>query len=337
MKIVIKLPNDIKERLLAFPVVQGIYEYYKKYAEEYFLENREEYKFELHLLCQKDNIDILNLLPFEAYYHPLEEEDLKSIFTIHRACVNFKKINTSVDLYFSLTDSFVDASIGKNIGAKQVVGFDVGKNKWFLTKKVLKNNTKHLTESFYDLVNNYLKSADKPPFAKRRVLEPFYIDWQINEYVVIDLDAKDDEINPNWLELFELTTNKNYVFFSSTLDRFQQELMINDFIAKLPKKNNYKFFGYNSNIELAKVAAHSKCFITSNENLFYMGTYFCDLTYYLKREEILERLDTRFLRGQFVEFPILNLENEDSFVALFDQVIDLIEPKNKDLEEEEID
>lgn len=335
MKIVIKLPNDIKERLLAFPVVQGLYDYYKKYAEEFFLENREEFKFEIHLLCQKDNIDVLNLLPFEAYYHPLEEEDLKSIFTIHRACVNFKKINTAVDLYFTLTESFVDASIGKNIGARQVVGFDIGKNKWFLTKKVLKDTKKHFTESLYDLVNNYLKSAEKPPFAKRRPVEPFYVDWQLNEYVVIDLDIVEEQINENWNELFELTTNKNYVFFSSSLDRFQQELLINEYIAKLPQKNTYKLHNYTSNIELAKVLAHCKCFITSKEDLFYLGVYFSDLTYYLKKEEIAENLDTRFLRGQFVDFPALDLSLDQSFVALFDQVIELIEPKIEDLEEVE--
>ena len=244
MNLVVKLPNKLSERILAFPFLHALDRYYKKRDEE-AQKDEEEGSLKLHLVCLGEDIDSLNLLPFSAYYHPLEEEDLQSIFTVHRGCANLKLTN-EINLFVSTTDSFVDASIGKNIKAKNKIGFALGKNGWFLNKKVEKPSQVHRAEEIFELLKPITGLLPKIPYVSSRKVEALVKDWNELPYVVLDLDHKDGELNGIWKDLFELSSGKKFILMSSTLDHFEQELRIEGWIKNLPTKNTYEFFPYKS-------------------------------------------------------------------------------------------
>ena len=70
--IVVKLPFDLQERILCFPLLHKIREKYPK--------------AEIHFISPKKEIEVLNLLPFTAYYHEVEE------------AVKGKRFKTSISL-----------------------------------------------------------------------------------------------------------------------------------------------------------------------------------------------------------------------------------------------
>ena len=151
MNIVVKLPNDLRGKILSFPFLHGLVKEAKKR-----LNAEEEEVLKLHLISNKKDIDVLNLLPFSAYYHEIEDEDLKSIFTIHRACVGLKIDRT--DIFISTTENFVDASIGKNLKAKTNIGFQIGKNSLFFNKRVPYSVNDHQALQIFSLIKLFSSS-----------------------------------------------------------------------------------------------------------------------------------------------------------------------------------
>src|SRR6478735_9422322 len=105
--IAIKLPFDLQERILSFPFLHAISEIYPK--------------ADLHFITPKKEVEVLNLLPFKAYYHLFDEDDIKTVLDVHPYTANAAIYN--VDLFITLTNSLPDACIGLGLRAKKRVGF----------------------------------------------------------------------------------------------------------------------------------------------------------------------------------------------------------------------
>ena len=81
--IAIKLPFDLQERFHTFPFLHAVHELYPL--------------AEIHFITPKKQIEVLNLLPFKAYYHEFDEGEIASVFDVHRYCAFAKIFN--VDLF----------------------------------------------------------------------------------------------------------------------------------------------------------------------------------------------------------------------------------------------
>lgn len=289
----------------------------------------QEDKFQIHLICLEDGIEVLNLLPFHAYYHELKEEDLISIFSVHRGCADFKLPNV-VDIYISTTDGFVDSSIGRNFGAKEKIGFSSSLNNWFLTKKINKLLNKHKSEQVCELVKPLTGYISQIPICSSRILEVPDEKLLEKTYIVLDLDLIEDEVNPVWRELFELVNGAHFVLSISQADEFKQELRLASFIKSLPKKNKYEFVLFSDYIEYAKHLVFSKGFATSNKDLMLLSSYCGKKTIFFNKDYNFSRSGSQYLKGEVVNTLITDYDDSDGFSKGFDQVLEILNSIEKD-------
>lgn len=331
MNIAIKLPNNLSERTLAFPFLHSLHKFLSANLEE-------DETLNFHLISLKEGIDVLNLLPFKAYYHELEPEDVKSIFSIHRACMNFKI--ESLDIYISTTDSFVDASIGRNYGAVSRIGFSSGKNGWFLNKKVSKLNGQHLSFQIYELLKPLTEEVPPIPNVYSRELPFVFADWNENPYIVINLDLIENKINPEWKSFVELFTNKHFVFMCSNLDKGNVDQVdeFDLFIKSLPSKNTYKTFDSKSSIEFGKLISYCLCFISGDSPLVNIAAYCGAQIFHLHSKENLVQFGPGYFIAEVRHFsltdPMFGSGGKFNYSKIFDELYAFIHEKTK-IEESE--
>ncbi len=320
MNIAIKLPNDLKERTLAFPLLHELVNKLKEGLEEDEI-------LKVHLISLAEGIDVLNLLPFEAFYHELQEDDVKSVFSIHRACSNMK-IN-QLDYFISTTESFVDASIGKNLGAKISIGFAVGKNGWLLEKKITKMAGDHKSNQMFRLIKGVLDEV--PPMEKvsSRQLPAIYDDFEENPYIVLNLDIIDGEVNSEWQELVELVVGKKFVLMCAELGLDDQQEFLQEYISKLSRKNTYKAFVYDSNITFAKLISYSAGFVTHDSPLVNIASYCGCTVLFINRKENLSITGPRYFTGEVLSYskydPEFRGEQGHNYGRVFDEIVKYIE------------
>jgi ADP-heptose:LPS heptosyltransferase len=245
--IVIKLPEGLQERLLCLPFLHALRD---KYPES-----------EFHLICPKNQIEVLNLLPFRAYYHEYSEEEIKTPFDAHRFAVQ-AKIH-QVDLFVNLTNSFADACLGISLRAKLRLGFSDGWKSLLLNRKLKRPTNHHLCEDFLAL---YQELTGAPADLKLKVLSrelmPVLKDWDNPHYIAINLSPlRQAAIEEEWLRLISNFRNQRIVFFSSE-DQDEVQFLIKPFLARLPAQNEYINYVYSSWIELAKLLAYARGTIT---------------------------------------------------------------------------
>ena len=252
------------------------------------LNEEEEEILNLHLISNKEHIDVLNLLPFNAYYHEIEDEDLKSVFTIHRGVANLKIDKT--DLFISTTESFIDASIGKNLKADIAAGFQVGKNSFLLKKKFPFNSSDHQSMQVFTLVKAICEEeVPSIPNVCSREVKPLYADWSLSPYFVINLSLLGKDFHPEWAELINLFEHKNIVLMCDSLSVDEQEEKINEYIKTLSTKNHYKIFKYESNIDFAKMVTFSWCIVGEDSPLIQLAAYCGAEIFHLNRKESILR------------------------------------------------
>lgn len=325
MKIAIKLPDDLRGRVLSFPFLHGLESIMDDLVAD------EEEISQLHLISPKKDIDVLNLLPFSAFYHEIEDADLNSIFSIHRACKNFKIVD--IDLFINLTTALKDATIGKNIGAKKNMGFNEGNGKFLYQQKVQRNQILHFSEQYQDFLKKLRLDVREMRPVSSRSLPALYADWNENKYTVINLDLVDGEVNEEWIDFVDLFVNKNFVFMCSNVEKDLQRYHVEGFIKKLPNKNTYKFFDYTSNIELGKLLSYAVAFITTDSPLFLVSTYCGCNTFLLNEKEDLKNRGSQYLRGELRNFdksnPQFSEGNSFNYGKIFDELYDYIEEQTK--------
>lgn len=256
--IAIKLPFDLQERFHTFPFLHAIRELYPK--------------ADLHFITPKKQIEILNLLPFQAYYHEFDENEIQNIFDVHRFCV-FAKIY-KVDLFISLTNGFSDACLGFGLWAKQRLGFSDGWKTLVLNQKTPRPIGHHVSEDFFELYKTHVGQAlDTKIKVMSRELPYVISDYDSAPYMAINLSPmRGSIIDPAWKTYMEFLEGQRIIFFA-TEDQGAVALQIENFMASLSPRNNYAFFPSRDWIEIGKLLAYAKGCIT------YSGAAACLSTY----------------------------------------------------------
>ncbi len=256
--IAIKLPFDLQERLLTFPFLHAI--------------NAKYPLAELNIITPKKDIEVLNLLPFKAFYHEFDEDELNNVFDVHRYCVHAKIFN--VDLFISLTNSFSDASIGLSLRAKRRLGFSDNWKTLVLNEKTSRPVGHHICEDFFELYKTHLNAnVDMKLKVMSRELPSVVPEWDTLPYIAINLSPlKDALIDEEWAKLVHEFEGQRIVFFSSD-DRERVNPIVEQFIARLPKTNTYSYFLQKDWIELGKMLAFARGVITYEGPLASVSAY----------------------------------------------------------------
>lgn len=247
--IVIKLQFDLQERILCFPLLHKIREKYPHAV--------------IHFITPKKNIEVLNLLPFTAFYHEIEEDDLTNIFDAYRYAVTSKIHN--VDIFISLTNSFVDACLGLFLRAKKRVGFSDGWKTLVLTHKTPRLYGHHITEDYFSLYRAMVEANVEISIkVKSRELEPIIPEWESLPYIAINLSPlRGALIEDEYVDLINSFEHKRIVLYASE-NQEEIQLLFAPFFERLSKKNTYVNFIHKSWIDLGKMMAFSRGVITFN-------------------------------------------------------------------------
>lgn len=286
ISIVVKLPFDLQERLLTFPFLHILNEHYPT--------------AELHFITPKKDIEILNLLPFKAYYHEYDEDDFNTVFDAHRYAVNAKI--TTVDIFFCLTNSFVDASLGMAFKAKERVGFADNWKTLVLNKKILRPVGHHICEDYFALWKLHLGGEidTKKIKVMSRDLPAVIADWDTLSYIAINLSPiKGAAISPEWIEFVSQFENKRFVFFASE-EQDKVQLLMEPFLAKLPKNNFYEPFLLKNWIDIAKMMAFARGVVTYNGPAATVAAYSGSKTLVLNDREDPQRYGPFYFLADFV-------------------------------------
>lgn len=243
--IAIKLPWDLQDRILTFPFLHAISEYYPK--------------AELHFITPKKEIEVLNLLPFKAYYHEFDEDEIQNFFDAYRFAVNSKIFN--VDIFISLTNSFADASLGIGLRAKKRVGFADNWKTLVLTHKMMRPIGLHVVEDYLKLFEQVVgETVNKRLRVMSRDLVRMWEDE--TPYIAINIaPLRELTIEQEWVDLCHLFEGQKIVFFSSE-EQVKIQMVIEPFLALLPTKNTYINFTYHDYIELGRMLAFARGTIT---------------------------------------------------------------------------
>lgn len=243
--IAIKLPSDLQERILTFPFLHAISEHYPK--------------ADLHFITNKKDVEILNLLPFKAYYHLYNEDDIKTIFDVHPYAANAAIYN--VDLFISLTNSLADACLGIALRAKKRVGFSDGWKTLVLTHKMKRPLGHHIVEDFSELYKLTTgEVSNKRLKVSSRVLNRIIEDE--TPYIAINLyPLREATIEDEWIDLVGHFQNQRIIFFASD-EQVKMKPLMETFLNVLPKSNKYEIFIYHDWIELGRMLAFAGGVIT---------------------------------------------------------------------------
>ncbi len=256
--IAIKLPFDLEERLLTFPFLHALFEHYPK--------------AKFHLITPEKQIEVLNLLPFEAYYHEFDENEISSVFDVYRYTA-FAKIH-NVDLFISLTNSFPDACLGLGFRAKKRLGFSDGWKTLVLNEKINRPVNHHVVEDFLALYKLHVGVEVNPRMkVMSRELPSIIAEWDTRPYIAINISPlRDAQIHQEWIDLISMFDSQRIVLFASEEQEKAQE-MLDLFIKYLPPQNTYENFLYKNWIDLGKMLAFAHGVITFNGALGAFSAY----------------------------------------------------------------
>jgi len=245
--IVVKLPEDVTDRLFSFPFLHTLSDIYKI--------------ADFHLISNVSDIEILNLLPFKAFYHSYEAGELSSLMDAHRFAVNAKIFN--VDIFINLTDSFIDSSLGYSLRAKTRLGFKGNFKKIFLNQSMERPTGLHRSEDYLSLLNLHLnRFLDSKIRIISRDLPPIIDSWEQEPYIAINLSNPDANfIQDKWVELINHFEEEKIIFFASN-DQEKIQFMMEGFLPRLSKKNTYESFILKNWIDIAKMTSYAKGVIT---------------------------------------------------------------------------
>lgn len=241
--IAVKLPFDLQERVHTFTFLHALRDRYPE--------------ADLHFITPKKNIEVLNLLPFTAFYHEFDDGEIKTVFDVHRFSAHM--VIGNVDLFISLTNSFVDACLGIALRAKKRLGFADGWKTLLFTEKVNRPIGRHISEDFEAL---YQVHTGEPISTRLRVtsreMALYQADWTDSSYIAINVyPLRDTTIAGEWKQLASHFEGQHLIFFTS--DEMEKVVShIDLFIKQLPPQNRYSFVKSSNWIEIGKVFAHAR-------------------------------------------------------------------------------
>ncbi len=255
--IAVKLPFDLEERILTFPFLHALSDFYPK--------------ADLHFITPKKEVEVLNLLPFKAYYHLFDEDEIRSVLDVHPYTANLNVYN--VDLFVGLTNSFPDACLGLGLRAKKRVGFSDNWKTLVLTHKTARPTGHHLAEDFLALFQLTTgATADSRLRVTSRPLSRLP-DLPPSPYYALNLSPlRGTVIESEWIELLSQFEGQRIVLFASE-DQVQIKLLMESFLPLLPKTNTYEFFMYKDWIDLGRMLGHASGLITYQGACGALGAY----------------------------------------------------------------
>jgi ADP-heptose:LPS heptosyltransferase len=322
MNLVIKLPNDLREKILCFPFIHSLMKALKNNFKD------EEQDVNLHLISTQENIEVLNLLPFFAYYHELKKEDLKSVFTIHRACLLLKIDH--VDYFISTTESFVDATIGKNLKAKKTIGFDITGHRLFIKNRVALKSDLTKVQQYESLLNGFeFEIRPKTMAVCSRELPPLYSDWNELPYTMINLRFRDKKIWEGWIEFINLFQQKRFIFVLHDDELPNKTELIQEFIQRLPANNSYQLLSSDNLLDVAKAIAYSIALVSEDSALVQLAAYCGAKVFHLSQQDTLKFSCSHHFVGDVKSFPF-NYDANFNYSFIFDEVYKYIDIRTKD-------
>ncbi|MCT4643282.1 MAG: hypothetical protein N4A33_13405 [Bacteriovoracaceae bacterium] len=232
MNVAVKLPNDLSGIIDSFAFLCELYEKLKKDSHS------------IHIITGYDQIEVLNLLPFKAFYHSFEQKDADSVLGIYRAYKNSKLMHQPFDAYFSLTGTKQDNLLGYLLKAKEKIGFSDSSFSFFLNKKQdslvgwgADVQKYRLLKALFEIDTNNLKN-----YASKE----YEVLGDIQNYIVLDSSLLE---NDDWYDFLNLFENQKV--------RIQGK----------DNKKIYKSIAAKNLVDIAKVIYYSKGYITNNKDL----------------------------------------------------------------------
>lgn len=244
LSIAVKLPLSLQERILAFPFLHALK---AKYPQADF-----------HFITPLENIEVLNLLPFKAYYHEVGDDDLKTVLDVHRYCANSSIFN--LDVFISLTNSFTDACLGVGLRAKTRVGYSDQWKTLVFNKKTARPQGHHIVEDFFTLYREFTGEVVPEQKVVSRHLNPI-VQTEENYFAINLSPLREAVIEEEFIELISKFEGQTIVLFASE-EQVRTKMLMENFIQRLPKNNKYINFSYRDWIELGRMLAYAKGLIT---------------------------------------------------------------------------
>lgn len=268
MRIVVKLPDQHFDQVCAIPFLYKLDEIF--------------HNEEIHLIVKKKYSEYLAMIPLTLYVHQIDDE-LKNPIEVHRVAAGLNI--AAVDLFFSLTETLTDNSFGKWLRSEKSIGFGEGFKSIVLDIKMPKPSHLHICDQYLKLLDLIPKLEHETPedlesrskfdkYVRSKELEPIVPDAEENPYLVMNLpyDIEKNCFSYEWIEFFEFIKDERIFFISDQCPRSQFNILINDFILRLPEKN--KYFSYSLNIsEVSSLIAHSKGFISPDSFLCHISSF----------------------------------------------------------------
>lgn len=225
----------------------------------------------LHFICPEHKIEMLYTLPFEGYWHPWSEREIKTILDVHR----FTATHTfpEFEIFISLGASTNDLALGRMLGAKKRVGFSEGWKNWFTTTPVKRPVGHHLSEEYYALFKEFTnRRLPEKMQVKGKELPPYYADDE-TPFIAVDLyPFSPGKLDEFWQAYFSLHEGKRFVLFFSS-EEAQGGLIAEKFIQRLPTTNRYDLFVNPNWIELGKMLSQAKGLVARSGAVVSYATY----------------------------------------------------------------
>jgi ADP-heptose:LPS heptosyltransferase len=279
MQIVIRIPDSIEERVASFPFLKALRNHFLKVIEESEEEVVED--LALHLVTEETSIDVLYLLPFNAFYHDYPKAELKNIFNIHRTAVNLKVPH--VDYYFSLTDSLADATMGLSLKAKHRIGFITPKTKMMFQYGLERMEGATLAEQYMSLLRPIIEEIKPPPIVVSRELEAIVEDHFDHPYFVCNLPLVNNEIPSEWIEFLEFFENIKIYVMCEDLILEHEGADRSEILKEKFKAHSFKStvipIDHKNIIEWGKLISYAKFFISEMRPYVHIACFCSGLCY----------------------------------------------------------
>jgi ADP-heptose:LPS heptosyltransferase len=290
MNILVRFPDDLTERLLAFPFLQALHHHFKDHE-----------NFKLHILTAKKNIDVLYLLPFNAFLHELAEEDIKSMFSMHRIA-HLIKLDETPDHFFCLMPEMKDTSIGLSLQIKNRFGFEDGKGKWMMNKTIRRPVNRHKSEEYLELLSLLTgKSYDRMGAIEARNIEASDPEREKFPYFILDLKlGEEDQISEEWAEFLNMLENKKVLLMMSGIGQDIARIKLEFFKKKLNGKNKVETYYLSDLIDFAKIVKGAYAFIGPNSPMIHISSYLGIRTFALFQDDQARNTSPIFSMGQVI-------------------------------------
>jgi len=209
-RILVKLPL-LKERFFtAFTFIKTLYE--------------ENYHGEITILIHEEDIysSQFFLVPLKVVVFPAR---VTGLLKTHKFVVNSRDLNF-FDAYFDLENSFTSSFIGWNLGVQERIGYDMGFNRHFLTRKIVSSSRQYDEDYFMDLCGEYFHKNYKKQKIILDYLEENLDEQNIKEKHGLLFDNITDKTY-NFIIIYNYESFKNHsIWWNDFLDRFKESHFI---------------------------------------------------------------------------------------------------------------